>query len=384
VRCLVPDYYSFCWHSVENNYFSYLFLTHHLHFNEIYYAESKREAEERALAAQRREEARLAQEEEERLEALELEREEEAEREAEKLEQARQEKAERDLQAARAAAFKRKAEKDAARVAERERAAREAAEAERLQQEAEEAERAEKEVLEQEARERRQRNLARQQGIIDDDENPAPASPGASPNPILQKDGKAKDVVNPLKRVSSIRRVPPPPPPPAAEASPAPVAAPEPALAALSLQTFESNTSTTSSIDEPEAAASTPTSKPPAGKVIRMVGKRRASQQKVAHNTANAMSSENGSSMSGSSRADESDEEVDARRVSDEDSLVSSPASSPMGRSLLKKNLAALQEQDSPLGRPSESPGGTGRKSLSRGVSFAADTRDVNRLVQVT
>ncbi len=339
--------------------------------------QSQREAEERAAAAQRAAELTAQRLEDERR-ALEEEEEEE-----ERLESERQKEAERKLQEARAAAFKRKAERDAAKKAEAERVAREL---EQLQQE-EENERLEQEQLEKEARERRQRNLARQRDASIDDvcEDSAsnstaggnsPIAPGASsPNPIHQRDGKAKDVVNPLKRVSSIRRVPPPPPPPSTDEGDSG------AVPVLSLEPVASPVAATVHVapvapaDEDNASTGASSAAGTSPKVIRMVGKRRASQQRAAHyaNVSNVL--ETGSSISGtSSVADQSDDEEDVRR-SDEDAVCTTPNAN---KSVLKSQL------DSPMGsaRGTDSPGGAGlRKSLSRGVSFAADVRDPIRYV---
>ena len=330
--------------------------------------QSQREAEERAAAAQKAAELTAQRLEAERL-ALEEEEEEE-----ERLESERQKEAERKLQEARAAAFKRKAERDAAKKAEAERVAREL---EQLQQE-EENERLEQEQLEKEARERRQRNLARQRGASIDDVSEdtasistaggnSPTAPGASsPNPIHQRDGKAKDVVNPLKRVSSIRRVPPPPPPPSTDD------ADSAAVPALSVEPAASPAAAAPTVVEGKASTETASASASATspKVIRMVGKRRASQQRAVHNANVSNILETGSSISGtSSVADQSDDEEDVRR-SDEDAACTTPNA---GKSVLKSQL------DSPMGsaRGTDSPNGGGMcKSLSRGVSFAADVRD--------
>ena len=261
-------------------------------------------------------------------------------------------------------------------------------EAERLQLEMEQAEQEQAE-LEREEEQRQARLAAKTTTPADsdmlDDSSSSISASATSPvrgatNPILQKDGKARDVTNPLKRTSSVRRVPPPPPP-------------MPSTTATDVTTTETSVTITetevadtaldsSSADIPSPVAS-PT--PSTGKVIRMVGKRRASLDKSTYSTARAAACETASSVSRSSQADDDLSVDDARCSLDSAPGAGGSNASPLIRSALKKSnlpdTPTAPDSHSPVQRNSElstgSPGsasGNQRKTLSRGVSFSSES----------
>jgi hypothetical protein len=170
----------------------------------------------------------------------------------------------------------------------------------------------------------------------------------------MQKDGKAKEVANPIiKRTSSVRRVPPPPPPrPEADGS-----AEDGSDGAAVAQPAEEDQTSTSPTASPA---------PGAGRVVRMVGKRRASLQKMAHNNAAAAASEQTSTVSGEQSPSEDGEGATGRDSIDSASVTPS-------KSVLKGGITPPQRvsEDS-----NASPAGGLRKSLSRGVSFASDVKE--------